>query len=120
MQSEPTYTKENISEFFKEISKHIVGDELHYQNSFGTHKMIYADWIASGRLYEPIEHLMTDLFGPLVGKTHSESSYSGEAMTLAYKMAHKIIKQHVNAGENFENHQSSARRLQQCKSPQSK
>ncbi|MDZ7647068.1 MAG: aminotransferase class V-fold PLP-dependent enzyme [Cytophagales bacterium] len=42
---------------------------------------------------------MTNQFGPLVGNTHSESSHTGEAMTLAYKMAHQIIKEHVHAND---------------------
>jgi selenocysteine lyase/cysteine desulfurase len=62
--------------------------------------LLYADWIASGRLYEPIERLLKEKFGPLVGNTHSESSLTGEAMTLAYKMAHQIIKNHVNASDD--------------------
>jgi len=33
-----------------------------------------------------------------VGNTHSESSETGTAMTLAYHEAHRILKTHVNAG----------------------
>jgi selenocysteine lyase/cysteine desulfurase len=62
--------------------------------------MIYADWIASGRLYAPIERIMNEKFGPLVGNTHSEASLVGEAMTHAYKKAQQIIKKHVRAGED--------------------
>ncbi len=83
---------------FVSIAQQVLGQDLIIENSFGKKRMVYADWIASGRLYEPIERLLTSHFGPLVGNTHSESSYSGEAMTLAYRMAHDIIKKHVNAG----------------------
>ncbi|MHB1198586.1 MAG: aminotransferase class V-fold PLP-dependent enzyme [Polaromonas sp.] len=89
-----TLTEENT---FSRFAEKVIGHDLVIENSFGARTLIYADWIASGRLYAPIERLMTDHFGPLVGNTHSESSYTGEAMTLAYKMAHEIIKKHVNA-----------------------
>lgn len=82
---------------FTEIAKRVIGHDLVIENTFGRKSLIYADWIASGRLYEPIEQLMSTYFGPLVGNTHSESSLTGEAMTMAYNMAHDIIKNHVNA-----------------------
>jgi len=62
--------------------------------------MIYADWIASGRLYMPIEEKIINVFGPYVGNTHTETSETGTLMTKSYHLAHKIIKQHVNAGPN--------------------
>lgn len=85
--------------FFQEIAKKIIGQDYTFNGPSGNKKLLYADWIASGRLYEPIENLLTNYYGPLVGNTHSESSYSGEAMTIAYKMAHEIIKKHVNAND---------------------
>ena len=60
--------------------------------------MIYADWIASGRLYEPIEEKIQKTFGPYVGNTHTETSETGTLMTKAYHLAQKKIKDHVNAG----------------------
>jgi selenocysteine lyase/cysteine desulfurase len=83
--------------FFQHINKNIIGHDYEFVGPSGKKKLIYADWIASGRLYAPIEDLLTNYFGPLVGNTHSESSLSGEAMTLAYKKAQHIIKKHVNA-----------------------
>ncbi len=82
---------------FSVIAEKVIGQDLVFENTFGKKKLIYADWIASGRLYEPIERLLTNHYGPLVGNTHSESSYTGEAMTIAYKMAHEVIKKHVHA-----------------------
>ncbi|MBI5730982.1 MAG: aminotransferase class V-fold PLP-dependent enzyme [Ignavibacteriales bacterium] len=66
----------------------------------GTKKIIYADWIASGRLYLPIEKILLEKFYPFVGNTHSESSITGTSMTIAYTEAKRIIKKHVNADNN--------------------
>ena len=63
----------------------------------GNKKIIYTDWTASGRLYRPIEEKMLNEFGPFVANTHTETSITGSAMTLAYHKARSIIKQHVNA-----------------------
>jgi selenocysteine lyase/cysteine desulfurase len=60
--------------------------------------MVYADWIASGRLYSPIEKILTEKIGPFVGNTHTETSENGKLMTLAYRKAHQNIKEHINAG----------------------
>jgi selenocysteine lyase/cysteine desulfurase len=86
--------------YFREFARGIIGNDFVFEGPSGTRRLLYADWIASGRLYEPIERLLKEKFGPLVGNTHSESSLTGEAMTLAYKMAHQIIKNHVNASDD--------------------
>jgi len=70
------------------------------ETPYGKKRLVYADWIASGRLYEPIERRISDDIGPLVGNTHSESTATGKAMTDAYHLAQKIVKQHVNANED--------------------
>ena len=96
----PPVQTESTATYFQEISRQIIGQNLTFDGPYGKKKIIYADWIASGRLYAPIEDLISHHFGPLVGNTHSESSLTGEAMTLAYKMAHQIIKNHVHASED--------------------
>lgn len=93
-------TVENLELYFQEIATKIIGHNHPVTGPSGTRKLIYADWIASGRLYAPIEEILTQRFGPLVGNTHSESSLTGEVMTLAYKMAHQIIKHHVHAHDD--------------------
>ena len=60
--------------------------------------MIYADWIASGRLYQAIENKLIDEIGPWVSNTHTETAELGTLMTKGYHLAHKLIKKHVNAG----------------------
>jgi selenocysteine lyase/cysteine desulfurase len=92
-------TLQNTETYFQELAEKIIGQHHTFEGPSGTKRIVYADWIASGRLYEPIENLLTNYYGPLVGNTHSEASYTGEAMTLAYKMAHKIIKKHVNGND---------------------
>lgn len=83
---------------FSDYRANTIGINAVIDTPFGTKPLIYADWIASGRLYSPIEHQMMDVIGPMIGNTHSESSMTGRAMTEAYHQAHHVIKKHVNAG----------------------
>ncbi|MBA4410149.1 MAG: aminotransferase class V-fold PLP-dependent enzyme [Bacteroidota bacterium] len=87
-----------LESHFESIRKEIIGIDQHFQSPYGNKKIIYADWIASGRLYRPIEKQITETFGPFVGNTHSETSETGALMTHAYHQAQQIIKAHVNAG----------------------
>lgn len=89
-----------MENYFKFYRQNIVGQELNFNTPFGRKKILYADWIASGRLYYPIEERITNTFGPFIGNTHTETSETGTLMTKSYHLAHKIIKTHVNAGPN--------------------
>ena len=58
-----------------------------FNTPYGAKRIVYADWTASGRLYRLIE-----------GNTHTETTVTGTSMTKAYHTAHRLIKEHVNAG----------------------
>lgn len=89
-----------LESYFETFRKNTIGYEQTFVSPYGEKKVIYADWIASGRLYKPIERTISDIFGPFVGNTHSESSVTGTSMTIAYHHSHEIIKKHVNAGKD--------------------
>ena len=86
-----------LEQHFGRYRRNTVGHEQTFFSPWGEQRIIYADWTASGRLYLPIEQALLERFGPFVGNTHSESSETGRAMTLAYHEAHRILKAHANA-----------------------
>lgn len=88
----------NLESHFTPFRRNIVGIDHSFETPYGTQKIVYADWTASGRLYAPIERTMLESFGPFVGNTHSESTVTGGLMTHAYHHAHEVIKKHVHAG----------------------
>lgn len=90
----------SLEGYFNNYRKNIVGIDAEIETPFGRKKLVYADWIASGRFYSSVEKRLSDEIGPMIGNTHSESTLTGKAMTEAYKMAQKIVKRHVNANEN--------------------
>ena len=92
--------KSELETYFEPFRKNIVGINQTFESPFGTKKIVYADWTASGRLYLPIEEKMLNDFGPFVANTHTETSVMGSTMTQSYHHARTIIKQHVNASED--------------------
>lgn len=88
---------EQLESYFKPFRKNIVGRDFEFDTPYGKKKIVYADWTASGRLYRPIEDALSKQFGPYVGNTHTETTVTGNTMTIAFHRALEIIKKHVNA-----------------------
>jgi selenocysteine lyase/cysteine desulfurase len=89
-----------LERYFNEFRKDIIGVDQTFNSPYGHQKIIYTDWTASGRLYRPIEEKLMNEFGPFVANTHTETTVTGTAMTLAYHEARHIIKHHVNANSS--------------------
>jgi len=86
-----------LEQYFQQFRENIIGIDQEFVSPYGKQKIIYTDWTASGRLYRPIEEKIINEFGPFVANTHTETTVSGTAMTMAYHKARNIVKQHVNA-----------------------
>ena len=95
-----TKQKSQLEQYFKQFRDNIVGIDLEFESPYGKQKIIYTDWTASGRLYRPIEEKILNDFGPYVANTHTETTETGTAMTLAYHKAKDIIKKHINCNED--------------------
>lgn len=90
----------SLEEYFSSFRKNIIGIDQEFDGPYGRKKIVYADWTASGRLYQPIEDKLQKEFGPFVANTHTETTESGTAMTMAYHKAKAIIKKHLNCSED--------------------
>ena len=90
----------DLETYFQQYRQHIIGIDQDFTTPFGKKRIVYTDWTASGRLYRPIEEKMINDFGPYVANTHTETTVSGTAMTMAYHKAKDIIKKHVNSNED--------------------
>jgi selenocysteine lyase/cysteine desulfurase len=89
-----------LEHYFEQFGKEIIGHDAGFDSPYGRMKISYFDWVAEGRLYKPIEEKLVNVFGPFVANTHTETSETGNRMTLCYHYAHEIIKKHVHAGPN--------------------
>lgn len=96
----PKVKTSELEQYFNQFRQHIIGIDQEFVSPFGTQKIIYTDWTASGRLYRPIEEKLCNEFGPFVANTHTETTVSGTAMTKAYHKAKSIIKDHVHCNQD--------------------
>jgi len=97
MISTETLLATELETYFQKFRKNIIGIDQEFTSPYGKKKIVYTDWTASGRLYQTIENKLINQFGPYVANTHTETTVSGTAMTMAYHHSRKIIKDHVNA-----------------------
>ena len=87
-----------MQDYFLKYQNQIIGQHQYIKTPYhDSIRVLYADWTASGRMYRPIEERMLKDFYPFVANTHTDTNYTGSAMTYAYHKAQQIIKQHVNA-----------------------
>jgi selenocysteine lyase/cysteine desulfurase len=87
----------DLGQYFSKFRKNTIGYGQTFTSPYGEKEIVYADWTASGRLYMPIEDLISGTIGPYVGNTHTETTVTGSTMTIAYHKARKLIKKHVGA-----------------------
>ena len=90
----------NLEKYFTPFRENIVGRNQTFLSPFGEKKIIYADWIASGRIYKGIEEKLNNEVFPFVANTHTETSTTGATMSLAFDEAVHIIKNHVGANDD--------------------
>jgi selenocysteine lyase/cysteine desulfurase len=89
-----------LEQYFSRFREQIIGQHQMFRSPFGQKKIVYADWTASGRAYQPIEDKLRQEIMPFIGNTHTDTTITGTLMSAAYDEAKQIIKRHVGADEN--------------------
>ena len=92
--------KTTLENFFSAFRKNTIGHQQCFESPFGKKEIIYADWTASGRAYQPIEECIQKEIMPFLANTHTETTITGTLMSKAYEEAKVIIKKHVHANSN--------------------
>ncbi|MCB0689148.1 MAG: selenocysteine lyase, partial [Saprospiraceae bacterium] len=87
----------DLEQHFKQFRDQTIGIQQTITGPYGEKTIVYADWTASGRLYSPIEDMISNHIGAFIANTHTETSSTGCIMTHAYHRAKQEIKKHVNA-----------------------
>lgn len=77
----------------------VIGADLMVPGPFGAHRLIYADYTASGRALRPVEETVIEDFLPLYANSHTEASYLGAAMTRLRREARARIAAACGATE---------------------
>ena len=89
-----------LENYFSAFRRNIIGNTQTFDSPFGKKQIIYADWTASGRAYQPIEECLQKEIMPFVANTHTETTVTGTLMSKAYEEAKVIIKKHVSASKD--------------------
>lgn len=77
----------------------LIGHDHLIDTPLGKRKMIYADYVASGRALMLIESFILREVLPLYANSHTEASYVGGAMTRARREARDVIRDACNASK---------------------
>jgi selenocysteine lyase/cysteine desulfurase len=82
------------------IRDSLIGEDALLDGPFGTRRMVYADYTASGRALSFIEDYIRHSVLPLYANTHTEASATGLQTTALREDARRIIHRAVNGGED--------------------
>lgn len=95
------FSTTDLESYFSAFRNNIIGIEQTINTPYGKNMpLLYADWTASGRGYQPIEDRIQHEIMPYMANTHTETTTTGNAMTYAYHESRSLIKQHVNGGKD--------------------
>jgi selenocysteine lyase/cysteine desulfurase len=89
-----------LENYFAPFRQHTIGRQQIFESPFGKKQIIYADWTASGRSYQPIEEYIQNEILPFVANTHTETTITGTLMSKAYEEVKRLIKQHVHGNSD--------------------
>ncbi len=90
----------SLEDYFYQFRKNIIGLHQTFESPFGKKEIIYADWTATARAYQPIEDYMQKEILPFIGNTHTETTATGMLMSKAYEEAKVIVKNHAGANND--------------------
>ncbi|CUI84449.1 aminotransferase class V-fold PLP-dependent enzyme [Cognatishimia activa] len=83
-----------------ELRSGLIGANVRIDTPTGQKKMIYADYVASGRALRQIEDFVLEEVLPYYANSHTEQSLCGARMTRMREEARGLIARHCNANAN--------------------
>ncbi len=82
------------------INENIIGRDVTFEGPFGRRKVVYCDYIASGKSLKFIEDFISNEVLTHYGNTHTTTSVTSMQTTLYRHESRDIIRNAVNASEH--------------------
>lgn len=76
----------------------LIGDDIAVPSPFGTQRLLYADYTASGRALKQVEDFVTTQVLPYYANSHTEASFCGAKMTRMREAARREIARMTGCG----------------------
>ena len=87
-----------LEQQLERIRSAVIGDGAVLDGPFGSRRLVYADWTASGRSLTFIEDVIREAVLPLYGNTHTEASATGRRTTQLREDARRVVHRAVGGG----------------------
>lgn len=82
-----------------DIARGLIGKGVEFDTAFGKQKLVYADYVASGRALAQVESFVMAEVLPFYANSHTESSHCGAHVTRLRREARAAIAAACGAGE---------------------
>lgn len=79
----------------------VIGEGAEFEGPFGVRKLLYADYVASGRALRQVEGFVMERVLPFYANSHTEASYCGGMMTRMRREARAVIAAQCGADDRF-------------------
>ena len=79
----------------------VIGEGIEIRGLHGPQKLVYADYVASGRALRQIETFIMDHVLPHYANSHTEASFCGAQMTQMRRAARAVIAKACNADDRY-------------------
>ncbi|MEJ2023103.1 MAG: aminotransferase class V-fold PLP-dependent enzyme, partial [Maritimibacter sp.] len=80
----------------------MIGEGIEVPGPNGSHPLIYADYVASGRALRQIEEFMVEEILPIYANSHTEASFCGQMMTRLRRQARQIILDSCGGNDEYD------------------
>lgn len=79
----------------------VIGEGAAFESPFGVQKLLYADYVASGRALRQVEAFVMEQVLPFYANSHTEASFCGGMMTRMRREARSVIAAQCGADDGF-------------------
>lgn len=79
----------------------LVGNDATVEGPFGSHSLVYADYVASGRALRQIESFVMERILPYYSNSHTEASYCGSFCTQTRLAARRYLAEQLGATADY-------------------